>query len=119
MPYHINNPVLVIQANDAVSRRLFIEISRYQRKVCSIIDLRGNHIEFNGEFDIYPMKSTHSRTIKSTYQLVMQSVFTDKVYMYDTRRIDNWLKSIGFTKEEITELKSSARGKYTSKAPTE
>mgnify|MGYP003298016846 CR=1 FL=1 len=49
----------------------------------------------------------------------MQSVFTDKVYMYDTRRIDNWLKSIGFTKEEITELKSSARGKYTSKAPTE
>ena len=56
LPYHINNPVLVIQANDAVSRRLFIEISRYQRKVCSIIDLRGNHIEFNGEFDIYPMK---------------------------------------------------------------
>ena len=24
--------------------------------------------------------------------------------MYDTRRIDNWLKSIGFTKEEITEI---------------
>lgn len=62
---------------------------------------------------------SNSRENRIIKDLVMMSIKSDKVYGYDTRRIDDFCTSLGLNNKDIEELKEVSYHRYTSKkAPT-
>ncbi len=95
LPQLLREPILVINGNTSDSRLIFIEIPRAGRKVFAVINVDSDMILKRKRNFYNLVASTYSQENFKISTKINQACATNSVWYYDSRKIKNWLSSMG------------------------